>query len=90
MKDQLWGIEIEYTGLTRYEAAKVLADYFGTDYRHDGGSYDTYSVRDSEGRKWKIMSDASIHCQKKERGSVVSASREYSCELVSPICVFVK
>ena len=63
MRDQNFGIEIEMTGLTRVNAAKVLAGYFGTDATHVGGVYDAYTVRDGDGRQWKIMSDASIHCQ---------------------------
>ena len=31
------------------------------------------------------MSDASINCQRKVNGSTVSASKEYSCEVVTPI-----
>ena len=30
MKEQCFGVEIEMTGITREEAARALADYFGT------------------------------------------------------------
>ena len=71
------------TGLTRAAAAKVLAGYFGTEATHVGGVYDTYSVRDGEGRQWKIMSDSSIRCQSRNGHN---ASRLYAVEFVSPIC----
>ena len=83
MRDQNFGIEIEMTGLTRANAAQVLAGYFGTDATHVGGVYDAYTVRDGEGRQWKIMSDASIHCQNRNGHN---ASRLYAVEFVSPIC----
>ena len=44
IKDQCFGVEVEMTGITREEAAKVLAGYFGTEHRHTGGAYDTWSV----------------------------------------------
>lgn len=84
MKTQRFGIEIEMTGLSRQRAAQVLSEYFGTRLSHDGGAYDTYSVLDSQNRRWKIMSDASISAECK-RGS---ADSTYRVELVSPICKY--
>lgn len=84
MKNQRFGIEIEMTGLSRQRAAQVLSEYFGTRLSHDGCSYDAYSVLDSQNRRWKIMSDASISVECK-RGS---ADSTYRVELVSPICKY--
>ena len=53
MKSQRFGIEIEMTGLTRRSAALIIAKHFDTG-RHERGVYDTYSVCDQDGRKWKI------------------------------------
>ena len=85
MRDQNFGIEIEMTGITRSAAAKIIAGHFGTTATHVGGSYDTYTVDDTAGRKWKIVSDASIQCQ--SRGER-TASRLYAVEVVSPICKY--
>lgn len=71
------------TGITRSTAAKLMAGYFGTSAVHVGGTYDTYTVEDRIGRKWKVVSDSSIQCQ--SRGER-TASRQYSVEVVSPIC----
>ena len=54
MKSQRFGIEIEMTGLTRRSAALIIAKHFDTGFRHERGVYDTYSVCDQDGRKWKI------------------------------------
>ena len=88
LQDQFYGVEIEFTGITRRQAAAVVADYFFTQYDHFGGSYDTYQVTDPAGRIWKLMSDASINCQRRVNGSTHSAGREYSVELVTPICEY--
>lgn len=88
IQGQDFGIEIEMTGLTRIRAAEVLAEYFDTGRRHDGTYYDAYSAMDSEGRKWKVMSDGSIDCQRRDERRKVSADRSYSVELVSPICQY--
>ena len=83
MKNQTFGVEIELTGITRCQAAKVIADYFDTTYIHNGGGYDEYKVIDRQGRKWTAMSDGSITTQRKDG---TSAGREYSCEIVTPVC----
>lgn len=73
------------TGITRATAAKTIAGYLGSRAIHVGGTYDAYTAEDSRGRKWKVVSDASIDCE--ARGNR-SASRLYSVEVVSPICKY--
>lgn len=84
MKTTFFGIEIEMSGLTREKAASTVADYLGGTITRTHDHYDTYKVTTPDGRVWKLMSDASITCQKKENGRLISAGREYSVELVSP------
>ena len=80
------GIELEITGASRQKAAEVIADFFGTSYVYEGpGGYDKYSVTDSEGRKWTVMSDASITPLQKRNGRIVSAPDTHKVEFVSPI-----
>jgi len=88
MKEQRFGIEIEFTGITRENAASVVADYFGTRSRYDGTSYGVYSTLDGQGRKWKFVSDASINAERKSGRDVEIAGSEYKVELVSPICKY--
>lgn len=85
MKSQKFGIEVELTGITRNATAKVIAKYFNTEVIYEGGSYNTYTVKDNKKRKWKAMSDASISPRKKVNGSIISATGEYKVEIVSPI-----
>lgn len=73
------------TGITRSAAAKIIAEHFDTSAVHVSGTYDTYTVEDDTGRKWKVVSDASIQCQ--SRGER-TASRLYAVEVVSPICKY--
>ena len=63
MKKQTIGVEIEMAEITRNQAIKVIAKYFGTEdtINHDGGSYDAWSCRDRQGRRWVITRDVSIH-----------------------------
>lgn len=76
------------TGLTRSRAAEVLAEYFGTSRNYEGTYYDAYYALDSEGRKWKVMSDSSINCQRRDGRRKVFADGSHSVELVSPICQY--
>lgn len=77
MKSQTIGVEVEMSNITRQNAIKVIAKYFNTDYtiNHDGGSYDVWSCRDTQGRTWKIVYDSSI----------VARRSEEKAELTTPI-----
>ncbi|MHB1453934.1 MAG: amidoligase family protein [Saccharofermentanales bacterium] len=80
-----FGIEIEFTGITRKQAAEVTAAFLNGTVETTFDGYDTRKIHTPDGRTWKIMSDASIRCEKKTAGKTASAGSEYSVELVSPI-----
>ena len=90
MLDTRFGIEIEMTGITRKKAAETLAGFFGTEAEYAGTSYETYTVKDRDGRTWKLMRDGSIRCQlTNERGiRDFTAADRYSVELVTPILTY--
>lgn len=88
MKTQRFGIEIELTGITREEAAQVIAEYFGTESYFIGTYYKTYGARDRKGREWKATYDSSIKSQKRSRGGVREADDSYKTEIVSPILTY--
>ena len=77
MKNQTIGVEVEMNNITRENAAKQAADFFGTGryentaYRH---GYRTWSAWDGRGREWKFSRDVSIQGPDDEK-----------CELVTPI-----
>ena len=77
LKTQTIGVEIEMNHITRKNAAKLAADFFGTgryeDTAHRNGYY-TWSAWDAEGREWKFQRDVSIAGADSEK-----------CELVTPI-----
>ena len=83
-----FGIEIEFTGITRNRAAKIAAGYLRGTITANHDHYDSYSVQSSDSRVWKFMSDASIKCQKKQERQIVSASGKYSVEMVSPVLTY--
>ena len=83
-----FGIEIEMTGITRKKAAKVVADHLEGTIEEVHDYYKTLKITERDGRVRKIMYDGSIKCQKKTGGQKVSASSEYSVELVSPILTY--
>ena len=92
MKDEMlksqFGIEIEMTGITRSQAAEVVARTIGGTIEYVGAGYDKRTIKQQDGRKWTIMSDGSIRTRKKTNGRTVSANWEYSVELVSPILTY--
>lgn len=86
------GVEIEFTGITRNKASKILSKYFNSEAYHYGQYYDEYHIRDEENRKWKLMFDGSIKPQKE--GNLEFLSRDSNsgkirmCELVTPILTY--
>ncbi|CAK7037329.1 amidoligase family protein [Tissierella sp.] len=80
-----FGVEIEFTGITREKAAKVIAEHLGGTEVREGQNY---KITASDGRVWRIVYDGSIRCQRKVNGERTSATSEYSVELVSPILTY--
>jgi len=83
-----FGIEIEFTGITRERAAEVAQGILNGQKRYAGTYYGTWEVTQADGRVWKFMSDSSINCQVKRDGRLVSVGKDYSVELVSPILTY--
>lgn len=89
LHDQNFGIEIEMTGITREQAAKITAAYFGTCSAYEGTYYGVYTAKDPQGRKWKFMSDGSLTLERIEGERISRTSdKNYSVEMVSPICQY--
>ena len=77
LKNQTIGVEVEMNNITRQQAAKVAAEFFGTgrsEYTAYRNGYSAWSAWDSAGREWKFQSDASIYGPSDEK-----------CEMVTPI-----
>lgn len=90
LKEQCFGVEIEMTGITREQAARALAEYFGTEAVYHGGAYDSWIVKDPRRKTWKLMSDSSIQPERKEMGGYKQLEKysdegtEYKVEMVTP------
>ena len=85
-----FGIELEMTGITRRKAAKTVAKHLRGTIQELHDYYGTFKITATDGRVWKVMYDGSIYTQKKSAGQKMSASKEYSVELVSPILTYEK
>ena len=91
MFDKNFGIEIEFTGITREKAANVAMEFLGGQIIRIGNYYDTWRVDELYGehmediRSWKFMDDASIVPLRRRRGATLSQGNDYRVELVSPI-----
>ena len=82
LRNQKFGVEVEFTGITRSMAAKAVQSVVGGSIsgpRSD--AYYTRIIRDDLGRKWKVMRDSSISPIRK---SGHEAMDEYRVEFVTP------
>lgn len=80
-----FGIEVEFTGITREQAAEIAKKHLNGTKCHVGGGYDTWEVTAADDRRWKFVYDSSVSPQRKVNKRAVRASDEYRVELVSPI-----
>ena len=80
IKSQTIGVEIEMNNITRMNAAKLAAEYFGTHRYADTArinGYYTWSAWDAQGREWKFQRDVSI-----------AGDDAHKCEMVTPILTY--
>lgn len=80
MKKQTIGVEVEMNSITRQNAAKLAAEFFGTGRFQDTArrnGYHTWSAWDAQGREWKFQKDVSIAGPDSEK-----------CEMVTPILTY--
>ena len=80
IKSQTIGVEIEMNNITRMNAAKLAAEFFGTHRYADTArinGYYTWSAWDAQGREWKFQRDVSI-----------AGDDAHKCEMVTPILTY--
>lgn len=82
LKKQKFGVEVEFTGITREKAAKAVAEVLNTTaISEPRGCYYTRTIKDAKQRIWKIMRDSSIT---PEYGRGNHNYDEYKVEFVTP------
>ena len=78
-KEQTFGIELEFTGITRKQAAAAIAKTIRGDYNYSReASYDRRTIHGPDGRKWSVCSDSSVSGSYSGNGG----------EFVTPICTY--
>ncbi len=80
---QLFGVEVEMTGISRQKAADLVGELLGTTPSHPNRTcYKTRTILDQASRVWKIMRDSSIYpCQNDNSNENID---EYKVEFVTP------
>jgi len=80
LKNQKFGVEIELAEISRGEAARALAEVFGTRVGYDS------TVVDAKGRVWKAVYDGSIRSRSGSGAEVVSPVLTYDdIELIQEV-----
>lgn len=80
-----FGIEVEFTGITREQAASIVSRHFGTTVKRQ---LTKFLVTDTVGRVWTITKDTSIIALQKSGKQIIPADGNYQVELVSPILTY--
>lgn len=75
MQGQRFGVEIEFTGISKQEVTDLLANYFNDN-----------ELFDSRGRDWEVKYDSSIIAYYKRNNSYIATeSKNYKVELITPV-----
>ena len=79
MKDLRFGIEIETIGKTRLTVARAIQTVVGGKVEHVGtpAGYDPYDVVAPDGRRWRVMADASLNADRSKQAEVVTPILTY-------------
>lgn len=79
MKNQTVGVEVEMNSITREQAARTVAKFFGTTAWNAASEYGYcfWACKDTDGRVWKFQKDVSIAGPESEK-----------CEMVTPILTY--
>lgn len=83
LKNQKFGVEVEFTGITRETAAKAVAEVLNVTTVSGPASRPYYerTIKDSKNRIWKVMRDSSISPEYSQNSC---NSDEYKVEFVTP------
>ena len=86
IKNQMFGVEIETAGISRYNAIQIIAKHFGTEGTIEHlNSYDSWTCRDTEGRTWRCMSDCSIEDPTGRSYQTIRGYQYKGYEVVTPL-----
>ena len=90
IKNQAFSVELSFTGLSRERAAKALGTLFGTEPEHLRGTYDTWTLKDQEGKTWRLLYDPLVHGEWKIWGDDCLTRRErtWRIRLSSPMLAY--
>lgn len=79
-----YGLEMEFTGITRKRAAELLAEQFETTaaYSFEGNKY---SVADMRGRDWGLLPCPTVQAEKWQNGRMVGANHLYHVKVCTPL-----
>lgn len=91
IKAQKFGMEVEFTGVTRQEAANAIAEVIGSTNitAPSANCYHARKIIGADGRKWTVERDSSIDPQRSQKSKAQNESYdEFRVEFVTPICSY--
>ena len=76
-------IQLGLTGISRKEAAQVIADYFGTKAQYKGTLSYKFVIPNEEGKEWTVQLNKDIVPEKKEEEIIMPAENDYKVDIVT-------
>lgn len=77
-------LKFDITGITKKQAAEVIADYFNTEYDYSSG-HERYSVKDSFERLWIVNTADDIESEKMMNEKRIKGNFFYQTKITTPL-----
>lgn len=79
-----YGLEMEFTGITRKRAAELIAEQFETSaaYSFEG---DRYSIKDTRERVWTVFPCSGVRAERWQNSRMVGANYLYQVKICTPM-----
>lgn len=78
LDDYRFGVEVEFSNISRKQAAQALAQTLNGVAVEQGGAYRKWIVKDPQGRIWQVVYDS----------SVIATNGGEKCEFVTPVLTY--
>jgi hypothetical protein len=84
MLNKKFTFKTAFTGITRKEAATLIADHFGTKAVYKGGQNFVFTILDGNRSEWRVQMDSGITPRKSQDSNLVEATTDYKVVVETP------
>ncbi len=86
MRWRKYGLKLDLTGITKKQAAEIIAKYFNTEYAYySGNEKEYYSIKDNHNRIWLVDTAENVKPERSMNNSLVKGNFFYQTRITTPL-----